>query len=236
MKNVLLAILFLGVSFSLLAQKQDTTKKKIPNYNLRFSVFPGHNYRIKIDGVLMPPHNQYEVTKGAHKVSIWSPNYTQCDTTIVVGEEKVIVRKRLKPTQALLEYKAGMEVIKRRSRVMVASSIGIGFFGTMTYLTNNRLGKDNLERIKAQNSVDYKTLDYNRDDLSELNDKHQTSRNFRNFYAIGLGLCTANLVRQIIKYRKVRRPKLKKDKSFVLDGSVMLYPKGNIQSTITLKF
>ena len=127
MKKILLALTLLCLSVGAFAQSDSLVKVK-PNYNLKFSVFPGHNYRIKIDGVLMPSSNRYEVGKGTHYVQIWAPNYKTFDTTIVVEDEKVLIHKELGETQRLIDYKENMAISKKHFRGKVGSSLGILFF------------------------------------------------------------------------------------------------------------
>lgn len=234
-KHVLLAILFIGLSLTLLSQDKKTPTKK-HNYNLWFLVFPGHNYRVKIDGVLMPTNNKYKVAKGEHQISIWSPHYNSFDTTIVIDEKKVIIRKKLTPSLYFEEYTRNQRLLSQKSTVMSASALGITASGIATYIFHTRVGKFNLERIKAQSSVDNKSREYNRDSLNEAKNNLAIAKKGRTFFLIASGILTANLIRQILKYRKIKPSTLPDDKSFILDTSVNITPEGNLYPCLTLKF
>ena len=106
----------------------------------------------------------------------------------------------------------------------------------MMYVKHNKVGEANLEQIKAQNSVDFETLDYTSAELSDANTELRSHKNQRAFFAVGLGLCTANLIRQLVVHSKHKRPKMPKDNSFTLDGTAWVTPNGMIYSGLTLKF
>lgn len=233
MKSILLTltcICMLGVSF--LHAQTDKTR----NYNLKFSVFPGHNYRIKIDGELKPATNLFEVANGEHHIQIWAPNYQVFDTTINVVSGRYLVQKVLEEAPALVQYQEKKAEHKKKKRVQLASSLGIVASGIGAYVSHQNVGDKNLEQLKAEHGVKFGIGNYSASDLSSADDKLSAAKATRMVFYAGMGLCTANLIRQLIKYKNLKKPVEPEDKSFIVEGTAWVSPSGNVYPGLTIKF
>lgn len=97
---------------------------------VRFSINPGHNFEVKIDGDTIVTARTLELTTGRHELSIWAPTYDVLDTavTIKAGVEKSIIFE-LERSSEWLEWDQDYRESRKRRIPLTTISTSVGVAG-----------------------------------------------------------------------------------------------------------
>lgn len=228
-------VLLFVCSLPFIGSAQINVKGKSP-YNLKTMVFPGHNYRVKIDGKLQPAVNLFTVPKGKHYIEIWAPNYERFDTALYFSSKLIVLPIILKKSRALLEYEEAMEKSKKSMRISAACFGGVIIASGIAYYNYGRIGTLNADRIKATNGADHGLAKYSEGEKTLAKRKHTNAQILQGALYIGAGALAYNAIRHLIKAKRIKVPMIKEDKSFLVDGGFFITPEGNWQTGLVLKF
>lgn len=233
MRIIFLLLFICTISFQGMAQIN--VKGKSP-YNLKTMVFPGHNYRIKIDGELQPAVNLFTVPPGKHYIEIWAPHYKRFDTALYFSSKLTVLPVILDKSDELVAYEEAYEKSKKHLRA-TASSVGGFLLATgIAYYNYNRIGDLNVDKIKAENGFDHGLTQYTEGEKNSSRRKLTNARIMQGFIYAGIGALGYNAVRHYLKAQKIVVPKLEEDKSFIVDAGFMYLPDGSWQTGLVIKF
>ena len=217
--TTLLVVLFACVTTKTQAQESSKSDSVL----VTTFINPGHMYRVRINDVLQEETNKFLLAPGTYKFSFWAPNYEQFDTLLTVSKSPIKVLHELKKTDELVTYEQDLAVYKhRKGRV----KLGIGataLVGIGVFVNYQRIGNLNLDQIQAENGYKYGVDGFDKSILDDANKKLENAKNLQyGLYAAG-ALTIGYTVVNYIKLKKLDKPKLKEDKSFILEDVGMVY-------------
>ena len=229
---ILLLVLF---SFPNLGFSQISVKGKQP-FNLKTMVFPGHNYRIKIDGELQPAVNLFTVSKGKHYIEIWAPHYKQFDTALYFSSKLTVLPVILKKSNELEQLEDALKKSKYHLRSTAASIGGVVLLASTAIYNYGRISDLNVDKIKAENGYTHGVTQYTAGDKNSAEKSLRNARILQGAIYAGIGALTYNAIRHITKSRQITIPVLKEDKSFLIDGGISYTPDGVVQTGLVINF
>lgn len=232
--TTLLVALFVCVSMN--TQAQESTKPD--SVLVTTFINPGHMYRVRINGVLQEETNQFLLASGTYQFSFWAPNYERFDTSLTVADTPIRFLYELEKTQELITYEKDFEHFKRKRGRVVLGIGATAVVGIGALINNQRIGNLNLDQIKAENGYTYNVDGFTKSNLDDANQSLDNAKNLQyGIYAAG-ALTLGYTVISYIKFKKLEKPTLKEDRSFILDDIGMVYNPvfQNYYPQVTFKF
>lgn len=225
-----LVLLFIGVT-----KAQLTIKEEIP-FNLKTVVYPGDQYRVKIDGELQEVSNVFKLSRGKHHIEIWAPHFERFDTTMWFSSKMQVLTVVLEKTQQLKNFEISTEQSSFYRRNMgVATVAGIGLAGVMIY-NSTRISKFTNEVRRAKFGKENGILKYDNNVLQKAKNKNTKAWILQGVAIGGFAYATYTYVKNYLLYKKLDYKKLKEDKSFLVDAFVLPAGDQGVYGGIILKF
>jgi len=197
---------------------------------------PGDYYRVKIDGALQKATNRFLLTPGEHQITIWAPNYKRFDTTMTPGTAPITLRKRLKPTQILVDYRRAMinhNQWKRAKWGWLMSTCVSSVIATINFYGLSFL---HLDLIRHEDGLKYNIPGYLEEERSSANFWLRTSQVFQGFLYANIGFSGYMLYKTLKDKEHRNKPVLSKDKSFFVSDFRIIKGPNDLQLGLLISF
>lgn len=228
--------LFLALSCTLQAQQPEAKK---PRPNLLIFASPGGEFRVKINGMLQEPGSQFVVGIGEHRIEIWAPHHYKFDTVVTVksGPRPTRVYKVLKPKPEYVKYTNEVVKESRLSGKILFGGVSTALIAGVAIFNYSQIGDLNLDYVRAENGVKYNIRGFSQSNLDDAERKLNNARTLQYVLYAGMAGMGTYTVIHWLKRRKMLPPKLKEDKSFLVDNVGMLYhPTTGYQWQLSVRF
>ena len=234
--GLLFLIFFYGAAYSQQSTESDSM-------TVRFFVKPGDQYRVRVDGQVMPQINQFRLLQGKHKIEIWAPGYNKQTLHITAYSDTVYtITKKLTHTSEYLAYEASQSQFnrKRTNSIILPAITSVALYSTSALLYNygNNLHKEGIHlKFMAKYSNSTSLRQYYINEYNTVFTKFKRSRQIV-YGSLGTAILLSGLVtRNFFVIKKLKRPEFKTKNPFGLtEYSFLILPGGNMMATCKFSF